>query len=311
MLNTELRPLGAGELLDRAVTLYVRRFVPIVAVLAVAMLPIVAFNALVSPNEGRTFADMARVFAAGSDRAASKAALDALSHDGAGGAQAFTVFFFSVAVRLLEWSAVVAVIAAAYAGTTTTFVEAYHLAARRWATQLVVGVIFAGIAIVVAIPILIAYVIVIVAVAVLAIAKATVAGIVAGIAGGLVIIALVAVTFGWLMMAYQLATVAVVTESMNPPNAIGAGLRRAFGKETRWRTLVAGLVVGALSFGGTLPIVAVAASASALSHLPLLYFALLGAGNVLLEGLIAAFAVVFATDVRVRREGLDLIALAR
>jgi hypothetical protein len=34
----------------------------------------------------------------------------------------------------------------------------------------------------------------------------------------------------------------------------------------------------------------------------------IGAGSVLLEGLVAAFVLVFAVDVRVRREGLDILA---
>jgi len=42
--QTELRPLGAGELLDRAVTLFVRDFVPIVTVLAVVIVPLVILS---------------------------------------------------------------------------------------------------------------------------------------------------------------------------------------------------------------------------------------------------------------------------
>jgi hypothetical protein len=39
-----------------------------------------------------------------------------------------------------------------------------------------------------------------------------------------------------------------------------------------------------------------------------LYFAVLGAGSVVLEGIVAAFVVVFAVDFRVRREGFDILA---
>jgi len=38
-----------------------------------------------------------------------------------------------------------------------------------------------------------------------------------------------------------------------------------------------------------------------------LYFAIFGTGTILLDGLVAAFVVVYATDMRVRREGLDLV----
>ena len=42
MLTVDLRPLGAGELLDRAVTLFVRHFAAIAAVVAVAYVPYLA-----------------------------------------------------------------------------------------------------------------------------------------------------------------------------------------------------------------------------------------------------------------------------
>jgi hypothetical protein len=105
----------------------------------------------------------------------------------------------------------------------------------------------------------------------------------------------------------MLAAVAVVTERADVATAVGAGLRRAFGKPTRWRTLIAGLVAAAITFGGSLPTVGVAIGVSALLHLPVVYYAIVGAGSVLLEGLTTAFVVVYATDVRVRREGLDLV----
>jgi hypothetical protein len=47
--------------------------------------------------------------------------------------------------------------------------------------------------------------------------------------------------------------------------------------------------------------------ASAITHVDALYFAIVGGGSVLLEGLVAAFVIVFAVDVRTRREGLDLV----
>src|SRR5947209_13783940 len=52
--NTELRPLGAGEMLDRAITLYVRRFALIVTVLAVVSVPIVLLEALTVPDRKST-----------------------------------------------------------------------------------------------------------------------------------------------------------------------------------------------------------------------------------------------------------------
>jgi hypothetical protein len=75
----------------------------------------------------------------------------------------------------------------------------------------------------------------------------------------------------------------------------------------RVRTIVGGLVVFVVSEVGALPLIAVAATLTALTHVDVLYFAVLGVGSVLLDGIVAAFVVVFAVDVRVRREGFDII----
>jgi hypothetical protein len=75
----------------------------------------------------------------------------------------------------------------------------------------------------------------------------------------------------------------------------------------RVRTIVGGLIVFVVSYVGSLPLLAVAVTLTAVTHVDALYFAIVGVGSVLLEGLVAAFVVVFATDVRVRREGFDIL----
>jgi len=305
--NTELRPLGAGEILDRAVTLFVRRFVPIVTVLAVVIVPLVILETIASPGSARVFDDFGKVMAAGSNRTASKQALDALTRDGQTSPLAYLVMFGGMLARLLMFSAAVAVIASAYAGESLAFAAGYQLALRRWGAQIVVALAYAALAVIAAIPLFIGAIVFALILSVVSVAgNPTSTGVVA-ILGALLFFAAVLALFGWLYMAYVLAAVAVVTERADVATAVGAGLRRAFGKPTRWRTLIAGLIAFAITFGGSLPTIGVAIGVSALLHLPVLYYAIAGAGSVLLEGLMTAFVVVYATDVRVRREGLDLV----
>jgi hypothetical protein len=309
--KTELRPLGAGELLDRAVTLYVRRFGLIVAVIAAVVAPLMIIEAIVSPNSAGVWDDLAKLMSASGNSRATQQALAQMNAHSTGGGVVALIAVLGILARLMMFSAVVAVVAAAYAGARTTFGDAYRIAGRRWGAQLLVALAYLGIAMVAFIPLMIVYIGTVFVVALLAIGGARALAIGVGILGGIVVLGLFASVGAWLYMAYQLSAVAVVTEGANPPAAIGAGLRRAFGNPTRWRTLAAGLTVIAVSFGGTLPILAIAAAASATLHQPALYFAILGAGSVLLEGLVAAFVVVYAVDVRVRREGLDLFADAQ
>ena len=87
-------------------------------------------------------------------------------------------------------------------------------------------------------------------------------------------------------------------------------MRRAFGRGTRRRTLVAGLIYVAMVYGATIPAATAGLLLGALTHQPLIAAAASAVAGVLVQGLLGAFVVVYATDVRVRREGLDLAVLA-
>jgi hypothetical protein len=305
--NTELRPLGAGEMLDRAITLFVRRFAAIVAVLAVVSVPIVVLQALVSPHAGQVFSDMGRVISAAGNAAASREAADAISRDNQTGPIAVIVTLGAAVVRVLMWCALVTLLAAAYAGVQTTIGEAYRFALRRWFPLIVVSLAFLVLGGFAAVPIVIAYLVVLLAVVALAALHQTVALVIVGVLGVLLVIALASVVGSLVFMAYELSAVAVVTETASPIEAIGIGLRRAFAPGMKRRTLIAGLVVLLVSWVGTLPLIGLAAVLTAITHIDALYFAILGAGGVLLDGIVAAFVVVFAVDARVRREGFDLV----
>lgn len=307
MQNSDLRPLGAGELLDRAITLYVRRFALIVTVLAAVIVPMGVLQALAAPNSAHAFADMARAIGSAGDAAASRAAADAMARDGRMTPLTGLVIFLSAVVRLLMWSAIIATLSSAYAGTRTTIGEAYRLGLQRWIPQALVALSFLVIGAFAMLPVLIYYVILVVVGIALSALHQIVVLIVALVAGGLILIAGICVLAALIFMAYELAAVAVVTETANPITAIGIGLRRALATGMKRRTIVAGLVLMLVSQAGALPLIAIAVVLTAIAHFDALYFAVLSVGAVLIDGLVAAFVVVYAVDVRVRREGLDIV----
>jgi hypothetical protein len=306
--QTDLRPLGAGELLDRAVTLFVRNFVPIVIVIAVVVVPIFIFQAIVAPKAGHVFTDIGRVFSSMGNKGATESAAAALTRDSGSNGLTFLLFAVSSIGRLLMWSAIIALVAAAYGGSRITLGQAYRIGVQRWLPQLVVALTFLVIGLVTIVPLVIGYVLLLVLIGILAAVNQPIAAAVVGVAGGLIVLAGFAVVLSWVFMMYELAAVAVVTETANPVEAIGTALRRGFARGTRVRTIVGGLVVFVVSYAGSLPLLAVGATLTALTHVDVLYFAIVGVGSVLLEGIVAAFVVVFAVDVRVRREGFDIIA---
>ncbi|MEA2688478.1 MAG: hypothetical protein QOD51_1085 [Candidatus Eremiobacteraeota bacterium] len=295
-------------MLDRAITLYVRWFVPIVIVLAVVAIPVTALQAIVAPHSAQAFTDMARVFSSASDPAASRAAAQALSRDNQTGPLTFLIIFIAAIARLLTWCALVSVVAAAYAGTRTTVAQAYRFAVGRWLPQLVVSLAFLVLGMVAAVPIFVLYLIVFLGAIGLSALHQTVAMVILLIVGGLLFLSLACTVGPLVFMSYELASVAAIVETANPVEAIGIGLRRAFAPGMKRRTVVAGLVLMLVSQAGTLPLIAVAAVASAATHVDALYFAILGAGGVLLEGIVSTFVVVYAVDARIRREGYDILA---
>jgi hypothetical protein len=306
--NAELRPLGAGELLDRAVTIFVRRFVPIVVVIALTLVPVTALSAIANPHAGQIFTDFGRMMGSLGDPVASQHAAEQLSQSDRTSGFAVAVVFITLVVRLAMWSAIVAVVAGAYSGSRVTVAQAYRIGLQRWLAQVIVALAFGVMGIVALIPAFIAYLLVVIAVAALAALHFVLATIIVGIVFGLAVLAAFAIVSAWVFMTYELASVAVVTEEPNPVSAISVALRRAFARGMKRRTIVGGLVVFAISQIGTLPLIGLAALLAAVTHYDGLYFAVFGAGSVLLEGLVAAFVVVFAVDVRVRREGLDILA---
>jgi len=305
--NTELRPYGAGELLDRAVTLFVRHFGPIVVVLALTIVPLTALQAYVAPGSARVFSDLAQVLTATSPGAQREAADAMTFHQGNSGA-IVGILFLGAVVRLWMWGSVIALIASAYSGGHATIAAAYRLGLQRWLPMVVVTFAFIVIGIVVGIPLFVAYFLLIVVVAATAFFKLLAVTFAVAIIGGLIVLAAFVIGVSWVFMAYELATFAVITETANPFDAVGTAVRRGLARGMRWRTVIGGLVIGLVSQAGAVPLLAVGALASAATHIDVLYFAILGAGAVLLDGLVATFVVVYAVDVRVRREGWDILA---
>jgi sulfite exporter TauE/SafE len=131
---------------------------------------------------------------------------------------------------------------------------------------------------------------------------------VAGIIGALIVLAGVVVIESLVFMTYELASVAVMTETASPIEAITTALRRALAPGMKRRSLTGGIVVFLVSQAGLIPVLALAVLLTATTHVGALYYAVFGAGTVLLDGIVATFVVVFAVDARVRREGYDLFA---
>jgi hypothetical protein len=108
-----------------------------------------------------------------------------------------------------------------------------------------------------------------------------------------------------------MSIVSIALEDSNPVRGIAQGLRRTLSPAVFWRSALVATIVFAVSLIGSLVLIAVAAAVSTLTHLSALYPVLAVIGGVALNGLLITFIVIYAIDVRVRREGYDLALAAR
>ncbi len=276
MATTDLRPLSLGEVLDRAVTLFVRRFSAIVTAIAVAYVPfaflqwallgwLVPYKARLTREEWSSFG------------------LDLV---------------LGVLVFALSRTAVAAVVGEAYMSRALSLVAAYLLAARRFGAQIVVLFVAAlfgcAIVIVAAIPVLVMPLFWTPDSGVLPIFTVlSIAGTAAAVLGA------------WLFLGYELATVRLAVRAQNGYAAVVAALRATVFWRP-WRSLLAAGTLLLVQVGGAF----IFSGLAQLMPSPALQaFMTFGVGSVaaiLIEALTVTFLVVYDVDIAVRHEGFDL-----
>jgi len=311
VIQLDLRPLGIGEILDRAVTLFVRRFAVLVLILALVAIPVAILQYASAPSTAGWLEDIQRAIALppghGEEQ---RAILRQLSQQNEVGALGGLLVLLGAVLSALSTTACVIGVAQAYAGKLPSVREVYREAVRRWPAQLAAAVAYVGIGCALSIALGIA--IVFVALALTALAHASrVAAVLVGIPLGLVVLAVFVAAFVLLYFAAQMTLAAIALEEPNPIRGIAHGLRRTLSPSIFWRTALVATIVFGVSLIGSLIVLGIASTASVLTHLTALYPVIAVTGAVALNALLTTFVVIYAYDVRVRREGYDLAVAAR
>jgi len=191
-------------------------------------------------------------------------------------------------------------------GEAPTIGSAYRVALQRWLPQVVVGLAFVGIALVLGFALVVTGGLA--ALGVFAVALGSrLAAIVVGIVLALAIFAAVTVAVALGYIAWLMAGISVAIEDPNPVRAIGRGLRRTLDRPLLKRTLGVALAVVALDWFGTIAILSFAGLIEYVSHSMLLYGILAACAGILLDGVRTIFVLIYMRDVQLRREGSDLL----
>lgn len=299
-----------GEILDRAIATYLRRFVPLFVILGIIAIPAGVLSALAGPSFTHVIQILGELFSLPPGDTVDRTALLSQINRSTlpGGSLQFAQLLWLFAYPLAQ-TAIIVYAAGVFDGTAPTIASAYRVAVRRWLPQIVVAIAFLAIGAVLAFGFVIA-----VALAVLAVSVLTFLSRVVGVIA-VVIVALVAFVAAMVVaalgvIAWLMATISVALDDGNPVRAIGRGLRRTLDRPLFRRTLGVALAVVAISWFGDLAILAFAGLAEYLTHLTLLYGILAASAGVMLNGVTLVFVLLYVRDVQLRREGSDLMEAA-
>jgi hypothetical protein len=308
---TDARPSSIGEILDRAIATYVRRFVPLFAILAFIAIPAGILAAFTSPSFTHLIETFNQIAALPpGDTIGRTRALEAFNHSAAAPGGIVALFYLVEFIFYpLARTAMIVFGAQTLDGETPTIGSAYRAALQRWLPQLVVGLAFIGIGLVLGVVFIITGALATLAVVVVGLVS-RLAAIVAGSLIALVVLAAVIVIVALVYIAWLMAGVSVAIEDPNPVRAIGRGLRRTLDRPLLKRTLGVALAVVALDWFGSIAIISFAGLVEYLTHAMLLYGILAACAGILLDGVRTIFVLIYMRDVQLRREGSDLLLAA-
>jgi hypothetical protein len=298
----ELRPLGFGEIFDRAITLYVRNFWPFLAIVLVLIVPLAVVQYVVDSSQVAQFSDLLRVLQHPGSTPPPMSNL--FASPGQLAAVILTALIFMV-LWPFALNAVAIGVARLYRGRPVEFAACYQIVLARWAsilgTLLIQGAIY------------VAWYVAFLAVLFVSMLIAVVfarAWLPLGIAGffvaGMATLAAFLV-LAPLFIALTFAMNAVVIEKRGPVAAIASGFTRVFNRQEFWRALLFALAAFAVILGSSAVISGVTIAALLVNAVAV--EVVLGS---LLRAAFAPFSIVLIAiyyfDVRIRREGFDLEA---
>lgn len=301
----ELRPLGFGEIFDRAVTLYIRNFVPFVAIVLVLVLPTAILEYVMDLNSGSQLADMLRIF----------------QHPGQAGSVNPWTFYNSsgglvplsatIVLTYAIWpfalNAVAVGVARLYRGRPVEFRACYERVLRRWAA--IVGLLGVELLVFVMwyLATLAVSVLLIVTVSIVFAAAAKALAIAFGLTVVLIILGVMLPLLLVLVLAMNFAMYSCVIEGTGVGGSLALGFARIFNRGEFWRALLVAIATTAMIFAASMLFSALGMFL-ALVHLPALQAIVQSLPQALVTPFTVVVLAIYYFDVRIRREAFDLEA---
>jgi hypothetical protein len=301
--SASLRPLGVGEILDRAVNLCVKFFVPLATIYLVYAVPL----AIVAYYSSQGLEQIIKAFTEGvrGGHTPDINTILAAQNSAASPIWAIVAGVFALVVSPLPTAALIEATTAFYLGRKSSFAQAYRVGLDRYWNMLGVSLLFFFSALVVYVAVVLVTVFLVLGLSVLTAAAHTfgiVLSVVLVLAFGIAALLLALV----LVLTLQIAYFACVVERASFTSAFTRSFKRTFARIGIGRSLLIGLIYVAIAFGIALVAGLGQAVVLALLHsrvVSTLYETIL---RIATAAFTTAFIGIFYLDLRVREEGLDL-----
>ncbi len=300
----ELRPLGFGEIFDRAVTLYVRNFVPFAAIVLVFVVPLSFLQYFIDRGSQPQLEAIIRV----------------LQHPGRPPAQPVPTIFDSpsatallVATAFLSYAlwpfvmnAVAVGVARLYRDRPVEFGACYQAVFRRWLQIAgLIGIEFLVLLGWYAATFVIAFAVVFVIVTLAAGLHGLFLAF--GLIGMLFVLFAMLPLLAPLALALAFAMYSAVIEERAVVASLLLGFSRVFNRSEFWRALLFAIAVFAIILGASAMFGGLALFAG-IAHLPALQTIIQALPSAVITPFAVVLLAVYYFDVRIRREAFDLQA---
>ena len=300
----ELRPLGFGEIFDRAITLYVRNFVPFAGIVCVVILPLAVLQYFLDRSSVPQFDQMIRILEHPGNAPPALLAPAFLTSPGV--ALLFGVLAIVVwVVWPFALNACAIGVARLYRGRRVEFAPCYRASLQRWPSVLGVLLIEAGIFVAWYVAFVVAVVVLFLLTVVLARASIA-AGVVGGVVTAFVLLAGL-LALAPLFVALTFGMNAVVIEERSAFQAIALGFARVFNRFEIWRALLFSLAAFAIMAAAS-SLVGIFAMVAMVYHWIALEVILTSVFRAAITPFSIVLLAVYYFDVRIRHEGFDLEA---
>jgi len=302
-----MRPMSIGELVDRAVTLFLRNFVPLLSLLAVVIVPLAIIQYFQFHDFLVQYFELLRhsISNPSTPPDVSKLQTSVLAAENWSGL--YYLFLF-IGMPFAN-AAVVIGISRAYLGGQVRFTDCYAKALQRWLYVLVLIVLWT-VALAMAFAVLIPVTIVgAVLIGGLTALLKTFGAVLAAIVIILAVLAMIVVALmGY--MAFAGSFVAVMLERIDPLRAFLLGFSRMFGHGLFWRSVLVALALLLFSLGASLVAGGTGALLFWITKSPSFFIIMSQVANLLFTAFGFVVVALYYYDIRIRQEGFDLNLLA-